>query len=1163
MAERSLRHLILSSSMLASAVIGYGRRAYAACVPAGGSNFLCSGASTAQSVSAANANVSTLPGFSVTTVSPNALTITGSGDVRYTDTNFSPLTATTGNGLNVSNAAGPGSININTNGAVTARNYGIRGRNFGSGALSITANGDVISTGTGVASLSRGIVAVNSGTDLSVTTGIGTTVSGLRYGILTLNYGTGTTTVTANGDVTASGTTGTDVGILARGTAGVVVTTAAGTTVSGQEIGISARSDGAGALNITVNGDVTGNTANGIYARTGAGGSIAINVGSGSSVTSNGTGFAVDTSTILAPTNGATNLTVAGTLNGGTGGAVRFHQGSALADRLELHPTAVINGTVFAGPGTDTLALGGTGTGSFDVSRIGSAAQYRDFETFEKVGASQWTLTGTNTGIPDWTVNAGLLSIQATMPNTDFSVNGGTLALVGTGNISNSIVNLNGATSVLDISGAVAGGTIASLSGVAGSAVTLGNQTLTLSNASGTFGGAISGSGGLTLDGGTETLTGTNTYTGVTNINSGTLALAGTGSIANSSSVNLNSAASVFDISATTADATVTSLSGVAGSAVALGNQTLALSNASGTFGGAISGSGGLTLDGGTERLTGISTYTGATTINGGTLLVDGSIASSSGVTANSGSTLGGTGTLPTTAINGGILSPGPMIGTLNVQGTISFTPNSTYQVDISPGSSDRTNVTGTAALAGTAHVIAGAGSYPRNTTYVILTAAGGLSGAFSGLNFASDFLCACLSYDANNVYLQITSTGLTFAGVGQTPNQVATGGAVEGLGVGNPIYDVIVLGSAEQARTAFDLLSGEVHASAVGMVLDESRHVRDALLGRLRQSYGGSFNPLASLTPGGPVLAYARTTNDHPALGFGVKKTAMPAENVVAGWAQTIGAWGRSAGDGNASALSRSVGGFMTGFDANVGEMWRFGVASGYARSWLQADERMSSGTVDSYHFGLYGGGQFGALGLRAGVVHTWHDVETSRSIAFAGGEGCCASIFSDSATASFAARTAQVFGEIGASFFAGRAAIEPFANAAYVNVHTNGFTESGGAAVLTANGQSNDAVFTTLGARAAITYALADRATITTFGMLGWRRGFGDITPVMAMAFASGGTGFNISGNSLARNAALVEAGLNVHFSPTATIGLSYVGQLSDRVTDHAIKGNLMWRF
>ena len=55
----------------------------------------------------------------------------------------------------------------------------------------------------------------------------------------------------------------------------------------------------------------------------------------------------------------------------------------------------------------------------------------------------------------------------------------------------------------------------------------LGAQTLTLTNASDTFSGVISGQGGgLTIAGGTETLTGTNTYTGATTINSGaTLAL--------------------------------------------------------------------------------------------------------------------------------------------------------------------------------------------------------------------------------------------------------------------------------------------------------------------------------------------------------------------------------------------------------------------------------------------------------------------------------------------------------------------------------------------------------------------------------------------------------------------------------------------------------------
>ena len=62
--------------------------------------------------------------------------------------------------------------------------------------------------------------------------------------------------------------------------------------------------------------------------------------------------------------------------------------------------------------------------------------------------------------------------------------------------------------------------------------VTLGAQTLTLTDAATTFSGAIDGIGGLTLTTGTETLTGDNLYTGATTINGGTLTLSGSGSIA-------------------------------------------------------------------------------------------------------------------------------------------------------------------------------------------------------------------------------------------------------------------------------------------------------------------------------------------------------------------------------------------------------------------------------------------------------------------------------------------------------------------------------------------------------------------------------------------------------------------------------------------------------
>ena len=146
-------------------------------------------------------------------------------------------------------------------------------------------------------------------------------------------------------------------------------------------------------------------------------------------------------------------------------------------------------------------------------------------------------------------------------------------------------------------------------------------------------------------------------------------------------------------------------------------NATLSFNRSDGySFGGIISGSGALEQNGtGGTTLVGTELYTGATTVNAGTLLVNGSIASSSALTVNAGGTIGGTGTLPSTTISGGTLAPGNGIGTIAVQGNLAFSPTSTYLVDISPTASDRTNVTGTATLAGTVHVCQSRQLCPRH----------------------------------------------------------------------------------------------------------------------------------------------------------------------------------------------------------------------------------------------------------------------------------------------------------------------------------------------------------------------------------------------------------------------------------------------------------------
>jgi len=211
----------------------------------------------------------------------------------------------------------------------------------------------------------------------------------------------------------------------------------AGTTVSGGANGIEARNSGSGALTITVNGDVIGTSNAGIYAGTG-GTPAYVTVAAGASVTSNGTGaFSYG----MQITGGPGTVTVAGTVTGGTSGAIAFDQGTAFDDTLTVEPSTTITGKVLAGPGTDRLVFSGnTGTASFNVSALGAGQQFQSFEALAKEGASHWIMTGSNTDNLTFAVNGGLLSVNASMPNTAFTVNAGA-TLGGDGTIGNTTIN--------------------------------------------------------------------------------------------------------------------------------------------------------------------------------------------------------------------------------------------------------------------------------------------------------------------------------------------------------------------------------------------------------------------------------------------------------------------------------------------------------------------------------------------------------------------------------------------------------------------------------------------------------------------------------------------------------------------------------------------------
>lgn len=533
--------------------------------------------------------------------------------------------------------------------------------------------------------------------------------------------------------------------------------------------------------------------------------------------------------------------------------------------------------------------------------------------------------------------------------------------------------------------------------------------------------------------------------------------------------------------------------------------------------------------------LTGTSTYTGATTVSEGILAVDGSIAAST-VTVEDGATLMGKGTVGTAALNSGaaIRAGGPAT-TLTVSGDLTFNSGARYEVEADPDSTDSglIHVTGTATLSGGSVVHVGAdGAYTPFSTYTILTADGGLAGSFGGVTSDFAFLTPDLLYAGNDVRLTLLRNDIDFADKASTRNQIATANGAESLGFGHALYDAILLLTDADAADAFDQLSGEIHSSAKTMLSEDSRFLRQAVMGRLRSLKGDRTTDVAALTAAGRIEPVADLSVASPSSGF---------------WMSGFGSWGNWDDDGNAASFDRSVGGSFFGADTDVGA-WRLGLLGGYSQTSFDADARNSSGTADGYHIGLYGGTQWQGFAVQAGAAYSWNDIETRRRIT---------NPVDEELEADYGAGAAQVFGEIAYDAELGGLTLTPFLQAAYVNLHTESFEETGGSAALSARSENTDTLTTTLGLRPEARFAFGDMAARLS-GLVGWQHAFGDIASESRFAFAGGGD-FTIRGAAMARDTALLEAGLDLALTDSVNFGAAYQGRFGDGVGDNGFTARL----
>ena len=306
-------------------------------------------------------------------------------------------------------------------------------------------------------------------------------------------------------------------------------------------------------------------------------------------------------------------------------------------------------------------------------------------------------------------------------------------------------------------------------------------------------------------------------------------------------------------------------------------------------------------------------------------------------------------------------------------------------------------------------------------------------------------------------------------------------------------------------------------------------------------------------------ALAYAGTKNSAAASEFPLKAPPAPAYAPSSGitfWAQGMGGWGKINGNSNVAGTTGNFAGVLSGADVRLVNNWLVGFALGYSGSSTNVSALASSAQVDSGLAAGYAGTSFGAWNLRLGGTYGINSVSTTRQIAFPG--------FMDRDTARFNAGTGQVFGELGYGTAIQSVAVEPFAGLAYVHLDTVGFTESGGASVLSTSGASQDTGYSSLGARAVAAYTLWNGMVLIPRASIAWQYAFGEINPATSLAFAGiPGSSFNVTGIPIARNAALIDAGADLRINPQAKIGLYYWGQQANTAHENGLRGTVTWMF
>jgi autotransporter-associated beta strand protein len=601
-----------------------------------------------------------------------------------------------------------------------------------------------------------------------------------------------------------------------------------------------------------------------------------------------------------------------------------------------------------------------------------------------------------------------------------------------------------------------------------------------------------------------------------------------------------------------------------AGNTLVVGGNNLS-TNVSGVIAdscGCFPGSGSLEKVGaGMLTLSGLNTYTGTTTVSGGFLDVEGSIASSSRTTVNAGGALTGVGTVGEIMIaSGGIFLPGNGFGTsMTVNGNLAFQSGALYLVQFNSATSTFADATGSAALGGSVRVAFAPGTMVMKQ-YMILAAAGGVSGTFDGVS-APGGLVGTISTDPTHAYLNFaldfdakSNLNVNQRNVASTLTNFfnANGGIPAVFASLTPSGLTQVSG---EAATGSQQATFEAMKLFMGLLTDPFLAGRDG-----GATTGGGAQPYADAGDNSLGYAAKRQGAARDALArIPAKPDAARNDLFDPHWSVWGSAYGGGANiDGNAALGSNSANvrafGFVGGADYRISPytLAGFALAGGGTNFSVSG---FGTGRSDLFQAGAFVRHNVGAAYVSAAAAYGGQRVITDRTVTAAG---------LDRLHAEFNANAWSGRVEGGYRFATSWMGITPYAAGQFTTFDLPAYAEqvlagTGTFALNYAAKRATDSR-TELGVRTDRSFAVQN-GILTLRGRLAWAHDFNTDRNVSAVFQTLPGASFIVNGAAQARDSALTTASAELRWLNGWSAAATFEGEFSNVSSSYAGKGSVRY--